>query len=142
MVGGGWSKGNLAIPLWHSDVLPCTIAAPWSQKIVCGLGNSGVSNSMLHAQMVAVRAASVTGGSGDLDLSLALADGSMHGKADPAFAAHQTPVTRWAEAAWESWMPRAALAMLVRFAVLTLEGRTSPWSMVRGRPGCAFVATI
>ena len=108
--------------------------------LVYGLGNTGVSNSMLYAQRSSVSAASVTGGRGDLDLSLMMADGSMSGTADPAFAAHQIPIARWAEAVWESWIPRAALAMLIKFAIEALKGRAYPWARVRG-PGCAFVAS-
>ena len=34
-------------------------------------------------------------------ITLALADGSVHGKADPAFQAHAGPIGKWAEAVWE-----------------------------------------
>ncbi len=108
--------------------------------LMYGLGNTGVSDSTLLRQRQAVSAASVPGGRGDLDVTLMIADGSALGKADPAFAAHETPVTRWAEAVWESWLPRAALAALCRFADRTLPATGSPWRHVRG-PACAFVAT-
>ena len=75
-----------------------------------------------------------------MDLTLVLADGSMGGKADPAFAAHEAPITKWAEAVWESWLPRADLAKLAAAAVEALAGRPSPWAMVRG-PAGAFVAS-
>ena len=109
--------------------------------LVYGLGNSGVSDSMLHAQRSAVSAASVLRGHGDMDFNLLIADGSKHGKADPAFAAHEIPITRWAEAVWESWLPRAALALLLKLANRALQSRSSPWQMARG-PACAFVATV
>jgi hypothetical protein len=109
--------------------------------LVYGLGNSGVSDSMLHAQRSAFSAASVLRGHGDMDFNLLIADGSKHGKADPAFAAHEIPITRWAEAVWESWLPRAALALFLKLANRALQSRSSPWQMARG-PACAFVATV
>eukprot|EP00972_Heterocapsa_arctica_P010672 1565874-Heterocapsa_arctica.AAC.1 len=81
--------------------------------LVYGQGNTGVSSTMLRAQRISVAAASVPGGSGELDLALVLADGSMRGKVDPAFAAHEAPIVKWAEAVWEGWLPRPALDLLV-----------------------------
>ena len=64
----------------------------------------------------------------------------MSGKADPAFAAHEAPIVKWAEAVWEGWLPRAALSKLVDVAVIDLANRRSPWGMVKG-PASAFVAS-
>ena len=86
----------------------------------------------LLAQLRAAAAASVTRGSGDLDLALVMADGSMTGRADPAFAAHETPIGMGAEAVWESWLPQAALSSLVEKARRDFAGRSSPWAIVRG----------
>eukprot|EP00973_Karenia_brevis_P007590 1029185-Karenia_brevis.AAC.1 len=47
----------------------------------------GVSSSLLLAQRRSVAAALRLTGSGDLDLTLALADGRGEAKADPAFTA-------------------------------------------------------
>jgi len=95
---------------------------------------------MLQSQRAAVAAASVPGGSGELGLTLIVADGSMSGKADPAFAAHEAPIVKWAEAVWEGWLPRPALSKLVDVAVIDLANRRSPWGMVKG-PASAFVAS-
>jgi hypothetical protein len=108
--------------------------------LVYGQCNTGVSTSMLYAQRTAVAAASVPGGCGSLDLTLILADGSTKGRADPAFAAHEAPIVKWAEAVWESWLPKPALGKLVTTALGKLEGRPSPWSLAKG-PAAAFVAT-
>ena len=108
--------------------------------LVYGQANMGVSNTMLQSQRAAVAAASVPGGSGELDITLILADGGMRGKADPAFAAHEAPIAKWAEAVWEGWLPRPALSKLVSAALAVLAGRPSPWAMVRG-PAAAFVAS-
>ena len=105
-----------------------------------GESNAGVSNTMLQAQRAAVAAASVPGGSGELDITLILADGSMRGKADPAFSAHEAPIAKWAEAVWEAWLPRPALDKLVAAALADLVDRPSPWARVRG-PAAAFVAS-
>ncbi len=105
-----------------------------------GQSNTGVSNSTLHGQRVAAAAASTPGGAGELDVALLLADGSERGRADPAFSAHDSPIGKWAEAVWESWLPRAALARLTRQAVEDLTGKTSPWRYVFG-PAAAFVAS-
>ena len=108
--------------------------------LVYGQANTGVSSSCLLAQRRAVAAASVTGGSGDLDLTLILADGSFRGRADPAFAAHEEPIGLWAEAVWSSWLPRSALDRLARHAIARLSAAASPWSLVAG-PAAAFVAS-
>ena len=108
--------------------------------LVYGQANTGVSDTTLQAQRAAVAAASVPGGSGELDIALLLADGSMRGKADPAFAAHEAPIGKWAEALWEAWLPRPALQKLVSAALADVAGRPSPWARVRG-PAAAFVAS-
>ncbi|CAK0854479.1 unnamed protein product [Prorocentrum cordatum] len=69
--------------------------------LVHGQANAGVSNTMLQSRSVAVAAASVPGGGGELDIALILADGGMGGEADLAFAAHEASIANWAEAAWE-----------------------------------------
>ncbi|CAK0833333.1 unnamed protein product, partial [Prorocentrum cordatum] len=108
--------------------------------LVHGQANAGVSNTMVQSQRVAVAAASVPGGRGELDLALILADGGVGGKADPAFAAHEAPTVKWAEAVWEGWLPRPALNKLVSAALAVLVDRASPWAMVRG-PAAAFAAS-
>eukprot|EP00973_Karenia_brevis_P074746 10387759-Karenia_brevis.AAC.1 len=70
----------------------------------------GVAPSMLLAQRRSVAASLVPHGAGDLDLTLALGDGSMRGKVDPAYEAHSAPIGMWATAVWESWLPKAGLA--------------------------------
>ena len=44
---------------------------------------------------------------GDLDLTLAVADGARGGMADPAFQAHLKPIVAWAQAVWASHLPRS-----------------------------------
>ena len=108
--------------------------------LVYGQANTRVSNSMLLAQRQAVAAASVHRGAGDLDLTLILADGGPHGKADPAFAAHEDPIGMWAEAVWCMWLPRSALTKLAAHAIRSLVSLSSPWASVVG-PAGAFVAS-
>ena len=52
-----------------------------------------------------------------------IADGGSTGRADPAFAAHEAPIAKWAEAVWDMWLPRAALAKLTATACKTLANR-------------------
>lgn len=80
------------------------------------------------------------GGGGDLDMSLAIIDGSASGKADPAFAAHCDPISAWAEAVWCSRLPLLVLARLVACAVQCLRKAKNVWARVRG-PCAAFVAS-
>ena len=108
--------------------------------LVYGQANTGVSDSMVLAQRRAVAAASVPGGSGDLDLTLILADGSRRGRADPAFAAHQDPIGMWAEAVWSGWLSRHALTTLTSFAIQRILGKQSAWSHATG-PATSFVAS-
>jgi hypothetical protein len=81
--------------------------------LVYGQATTGVSCSHLLAQRRAVAAAGVATGAGDLDLTLAIIDGSECGKADPAFAAHSDPIGAWAEAVWCSWLPLHVLRCIV-----------------------------
>ena len=49
-------------------------------------------------------------GEKSVDLVLILADEKPDQTTDPAFAAHTLPIGYWAQAVWDSWRPRAALA--------------------------------
>ena len=108
--------------------------------LVYGQGNTGVANTMLLNQRRAVAASFVLHGAGDLDLTLTLADGSMRGRADPAFAAHDEPIGMWSEAVWCQWLPRAALEALTRAALVLCAGGAVAWAKVHG-PAAAFVAS-
>ena len=82
-----------------------------------GQAVTGVSNKMLLQQRRAVAAAITrSSGGGDLDVTLALADGSKQGRVDPAYEAHCQPIVFWAMAVWHEWMPRAALSKLISVA--------------------------
>eukprot|EP00973_Karenia_brevis_P021346 2934882-Karenia_brevis.AAC.1 len=63
-----------------------------------GQENMGVSSSCLMGQRRAVAGHIQICGAGDLDLTLALADGRGKAKLDPAFHAHWAPMLAWAEA--------------------------------------------
>ena len=105
-----------------------------------GEANTGVANAMLLNQRRAVAASYVSQGAGDLDLTLAFADGTKSGRADPAFAAHEDPIGMWAEAVWSQWLPRVALEKLAVAALgMIVEGAVA-WAKVRG-PAAAFVAS-
>ena len=111
-----------------------------TSALVYGQANTGVATSMLLSQRRVVAASYVAHGAGDLDLTLALANGSLRGRADPAFAAHEDPIGKWSEAVWSQWLPRAALDKLVQFALSLVSAGTVPWRAVRG-PASAFVAS-
>ena len=101
----------------------------------------GLSPSALLKQRRAAAAAlACTGAGGDLDLTLALADGPAGAAADPAFSAHADPIGIWATAVWESWMPRSALLRTVAAAKRRLAAAKNAWSAVHG-PAAAVVAT-
>jgi hypothetical protein len=108
--------------------------------MVFGQGNTGVCCSSLYAQRSAVGAAASPGGSGDLDLTLVLADGSLRGTADPVHAAHVQPIVKWAEAVWNSWLPFCSLSRICSTAIGRLGCCARPWIRVVG-PGLAFVAS-
>ncbi len=102
----------------------------------------GVSPTLLRAQRVAVaKALGDRTGGGDLDLTLAVADGSRGGTADPAFQAHLQPIVAWARAVWESWMPRAELLHTAAWAIRRLATAKRPWAVVGG-PAAATVASM
>ena len=100
--------------------------------MVFGQGNTGVSCSSLYAQRSSVGAAASPGGSGDLDLTLVLADGSLSGTADPVHAAHLQPIVKWAHAVWDSWLPFCALSRICSTAISELDNCARPWSRVVG----------
>ena len=108
--------------------------------LVYGQANTGVATTMLLNQRRAVAAAHVQHGAGDLDLTLVLADGSTNGRVDPAFAAHDAPISMWSEAVWCQWLPRAALCRLAEAVIALVDNTTTPWKKVCG-PAAAFVAS-
>ena len=111
------------------------------QALTFGQDAMGVTDSTLLCQRRAVAASLVLEGQrGDLDLTLALAEGKClagSAKLDPAFAAHLQPLGAWAEAVWCSWLPRASLGLLMQMT-LPLVGPN--WAKVRG-PAAACVKT-
>ena len=93
----------------------------------------GVSNKMLLQQRRAVAAAITrSSGGGDLDVTLALADGSRHGRVDPAYEAHCQPIVFWAMAVWHEWMPRAALSKMISVARARIANAKNHWAKVHG----------
>ena len=107
-----------------------------------GQASVGVSPSLLHSQRTAVaKALGDRTGGGDLDLSLAVADGARGGMADPAFQAHLQPIVSWARAVWEGWVPTSELLHTAAWAVRRLTAAKNPWAVVSG-PATATVATM
>jgi len=111
-----------------------------TSAMMYGISNTGVADSTLAQQRSAVALASVSHGSSDVDLALVIADGSLKGKADPAFPAHTAPIGKWAEAVWESWLSRPALEKLAGEARAMVGKANFRWNSVRG-PAAAFVAS-
>ena len=106
-----------------------------------GQAVTGVSNKLLLQQRRAVAAATArTVGGGDLDITLAIADGSKRGRVDPAFEAHCQPIMFWAMAVWHEWLPRATLSKLITVARARLAFAKNTWAAVTG-PAAAYVAT-
>ena len=104
-----------------------------------GQETMGVSTTALLAQRRAVAASLVTEGSGDLDLRLALADGTGKAKVDPAFAAHLAPIGAWAEAVWCRWLPHGTLRELMRkTSQFFAEGVR--WAVVHGPAAACFAS--
>ena len=112
-----------------------------TSALTYGKANTGVANTMLLNQRRAVAASFVAHGAGELDLSLALADGTNRGRVDPAFAAHDAPIGMWAEAVWSQWLPHAAFRRLVQSALALVNDQGNiAWASVHG-PAAAFVAS-
>ena len=106
-----------------------------------GQAVTGVSNKLLLQQRRAVAAATArTVGGGDLDVTLAIADGSRRGRVDPAFEAHCQPIVFWAMAVWHEWLPRHTLSKLITAARARLARAKNTWAAVLG-PAAAYVAT-
>ena len=67
-------------------------------------------SALLRQRRAAAATLACSSGGGDLDLTLALADGPSGAAADPAFSAHADPIVMWATAPWDSWLPRSSMA--------------------------------
>ena len=103
----------------------------------------GVAPSMLLQQRrTASAAAAPSSGLGgqELDLSLALADGSLKGKAGPAFVAHSDVLLHWATAVWNKWVPYHKLQAALDDAKRRIASSQQPWRVVYG-PAAALVCT-
>ena len=108
-----------------------------------GQAITGVSNSTLLKQRRAAAAAAAphSGICGqDLDLALAVADGSLRGRADPAFDAHLLPIGEWAEGIWHERLPLHALQRSTTRALAKLASAKSRWQHVKA-PAAAMVAS-
>ncbi len=106
----------------------------------------GVAPSLLAQQRRAAAAAAAaaapvagTGGH-SLDLIFALDEATLGTASDPAMPAHVGPISQWACAVWEKWMPIDALHRLAAHARRRLSRARNPWSVVTG-PGAGYVAT-
>ena len=107
-----------------------------------GEASVGVAPALLQAQRVAAaKALGDRTAGGDLDLTLAVADGARGGMADPVFQAHLAPIVAWAQAAWETWMPRADMLHMASWAVGRSVSARRPWAVVCG-PATATVASL
>ena len=95
-----------------------------------------MSPSLLHQQRVSVAASMVVGGSGGLDLTLALADHGSRAKIDPAMPAHIGPLCTWAEAVWASWIPSQTLQKLMDFTSKRVQ---ILWGGVTGPAAAVFL---
>ena len=98
----------------------------------------GTATDTLLRQRRAVAAATAPaagGGGQDLDISLALADESGRGQADPAFAAHAMPIGQWATAVWERWLPIVALTSMAVAAKRRTATSRRVWAACVGPGG-------
>ena len=114
------------------------IAAMTYGQAIIGVPSSILLQQRRSAAAAAAPSNGICGQS--LDLALIVADESIGGKADPAYAAHVGPIFEWAQAVWEQWIPLPALMRLVASSKLRLDRAVRPWSVVRG-PAAAVVAT-
>ena len=110
-----------------------------------GQAVTGVANTTLLAQRRAVAAAvaPVAGTRGQcLDMTLVLADGTVKGRADPAYDAHMMPLGQWAQAVWHEWLPLEALNKLTASAkrIVRMLQPCEVWKQVKGQ-ATAMVAS-
>ena len=73
-------------------------------------------------------------------LALMMADGSLKGKADPAFEAHRGVIGHWASAVWNEWLCIDDLSCISRAALAKTAAAQQPWRVLFG-PAAAFVCT-
>ena len=98
---------------------------------------------MLLQQRRAINAAAAPSsglGGQELDIALMIADGSLMGKADPAFIAHSDVIVHWAKAIWNKWIPREDLQTSIDDAKTRTAASPQPWRVVYG-PAAALVCT-
>ena len=70
-----------------------------------------------------------------------IADGSARGKADPAFPAHSEVIGHWAQAIWNTWLPRYQLQINLSDASKRIDEAKQEWSVVCGL-AAALVCTL
>ena len=69
-----------------------------------------------------------------------IADGSLKGKAGPAFIAHSDVIVHWAKAIWNNWIPLKDLQASIDDAKTRTTASPQPWRVVYG-PAAALVCT-
>ena len=106
-----------------------------------GDGILGVASSVLYARRRTI-AAAISGAvrDRDIDLTLILADENEKQRLDPAFVSHAAPLSHWAEAVWNQWLPDAFLRTSMAHAKASITSAANPWSNVYG-PAAATFAT-
>ena len=103
----------------------------------------GVAPTMLCAQRRAILAATnpASGfGGQELEVAMLVADGSLRGRADPAFEAHSDVIVHWAQSMWNLWIPTQLMQVSLEDAMVRTASAANPWSVVYG-PAAALVCT-
>jgi hypothetical protein len=106
-----------------------------------GVHTVGVATTtLLQWRREVARGCAAAAAGKSVDLVLMLADSTPSAKTDPAFDAHILPIGFWANAVFDCWRPRAALALDVAAAKQRLCKASCLWKAVTG-PASAFVAS-
>ena len=113
----------------------------FSAAVSWGMHAIGIAPSPLQAwrKEVAYGCAALASGK-SIDLTLMFSDLAPGQKTDPAFQAHVLPIGYWAQAVWEGWRPRAALAAQFREALSALSTARHTWKAVI-EPASACIAS-
>merc|ERR1712127_1044459 len=67
-------------------------------------------------------------------------DGSVKGRADPAFEAHNGVIGHWAQAVWHTWLPIKDLQEMIDDGFARTSAAQQPWRVAYG-PAAALILT-
>ena len=97
-----------------------------------GADLTGISSSMLRQQRSVISRASTAPAAGTNPMVALWTLDCMGSKTDPAFGAHEMPITQYARACYDAWIPMDILEKAFGNTEMELASSNNKWAMVKG----------